>query len=763
MPILHLIRKPLSILRTACSSVFQLAASDRETSSFRPDQQQASDQAFWPSLANKEESITIVLKVEPEMAATNADASALTSRTLTLRNTIGSVANSVAIFQRNNTLPSEHPNFDRAYTWSFILLCFLAATIIATKQIEQRNKTANYLDQRITTELILDGQYTCSCTLPQSLLALQKTPIQAVSNHGLRRCYNKDDLATITVVQFNKDTAYDVAKTVESFNASVNISYASNEKGWVFLEQEATELVLWTGTDNRTLSSICNGVPYLDTVFTKALNDSNLPVYFDYPLSYMRMAIEYNCSDCKVCSPNAIMSALNKSNASFLVPLDQWVECSGFGMDTNPRNPCNATQSYHGRCNLYPTFDISMSSRLEDVIDTLESMNSTLNITTRTSKGQNGIEMHANVLYYNHSKVVETNNVTYGYFLIDTTTDRIWPILLASYPNIVGSCLNMDTFHVSVCNGTSICNVYKKLENGVSTAALNCIDFSKDYDSCLLMANASGNENIRDQLCERNSPSCQNVLPYQVKYPVPDLARTPPDNMSVSIIMNNSWLQTYINGVCSRMYADVVPYTLGGRSVFLETNCTSQDLCTITGNYNAVNDTPDMLQPRPVDGPDRENLESSLTPNYVCYKLTKEPWFTFAITLFGTIGGWLTTMYTVANMFYSSAHDRWHEWRTRRSGGRVGPAAATDDSRNDGDQSNAGSDAPLGESTSSRQDLIVAGESPSTETLELARVETVEEQTIQPGATTSSGNPVMRQRSIARPVSEKEVTGLPQL
>jgi hypothetical protein len=119
----------------------------------------------------------------------------------------------------------------------------------------------------------------------------------------------------------------------------------------------------------------------------------------------MRMAIEYNCSDCNVCSPLAIMNALNKSNASFLVPVYQWVECSGFGMDTNPSNPCNAAQRYHGRCNLYPTFDISMSNRLNDVIDTLESMNSSLTITTLTSNGQQGIGMHANVLYYNHSKV----------------------------------------------------------------------------------------------------------------------------------------------------------------------------------------------------------------------------------------------------------------------------------------------------------------------------------------------------------------------
>jgi hypothetical protein len=182
----------------------------------------------------------------------------------------------------------------------------------------------------------------------------------------------------------------------------------------------------------------------------------------------------------------------------------------------------------------------------------------------------------------------------------------------------------METFNVPVCNGTSIRNVYKKLENGVSTAALNCIDFSQDYDSCRLMANASGNENISDQLCKRNSPSCQKVLPYQVKYPVPDLAKTLPDTMSVSIIMNNSWLQTYKNGVCSRVYAEVVPYTLAsGRSVFLETNCTSQDTCIITGNYNAVSDTPDM-QPRPVDGPDRKDPESSLTPNYVCYKVSSE-------------------------------------------------------------------------------------------------------------------------------------------
>jgi hypothetical protein len=122
-------------------------------------------------------------------------------------------------------------------------------------------------------------------------------------------------------------------------------------------------------------------------------------------------------------------------------------------------------------------------------------------------------------------------------------------------------------------------------------------------------------------------------------------------------------------------------------------------------------------------------------------------------------------MYTVANMFYSPAHDGWDAWCTRRTGsGRVGPAADTDDSTNGGDQSNAGSDAPLRESTTSRHDLnIVAGQSHTTKTLELPRVETVVEQTIQPGATTSSGNLVMRQRSIARSVSEKEVTCLPQL
>jgi hypothetical protein len=119
----------------------------------------------------------------------------------------------------------------------------------------------------------------------------------------------------------------------------------------------------------------------------------------------MRMAIEYNCSDCNVCSPDAITIALNNSQTSFLVPIGKWVECSGFGIDISPRNPCNAAQSYHGRCNLYPTFDISMSTRLEEVIDTLELMNSSLDITTHTSKGQKGIEMHANVLYYNQSKV----------------------------------------------------------------------------------------------------------------------------------------------------------------------------------------------------------------------------------------------------------------------------------------------------------------------------------------------------------------------
>jgi hypothetical protein len=394
---------PLSILRTACSSVFQLAASDRETSGFRPDQQQASDQAFWPSLASKEESVTIVVKVEPEMAATNAHAGPPT-RTPTLRNRIGSVANSVKIFERNHILESTHSKFDLAYTWSFIFICLAAVTTIATLQIKQRNKTANYLDQKITT--ILDSQYTCACTLPQSLSALQRIPAQTVSNSDPQRCYSKDELSTITVVQFNNDTAHDVATTVNSFNKLVNISYASNQKGFFFQEQNVTELVLWTQNDGGTLSSICNGVPYLDTVFTLPLNDSNLPVYFDYPLSYMRMAIEYNCSNCSVCSPQAIMNALNKTQPSFLVPLDRWVECSGFGNDTNPSNPCNATQSYYGRCNLYPTFDISMSSRLKNVIDTLESsMNSSLNITTRTSNGQKGIEMHANVLYYNQSKV----------------------------------------------------------------------------------------------------------------------------------------------------------------------------------------------------------------------------------------------------------------------------------------------------------------------------------------------------------------------
>jgi hypothetical protein len=128
-------------------------------------------------------------------------------------------------------------------------------------------------------------------------------------------------------------------------------------------------------------------------------------------------------------------------------------------------------------------------------------------------------------------------------------------------------------------------------------------------------------------------------------------------------------------------------------------------------------------------------------------QLTKVPWFTFAVTLFGTIGGWLTTMYTVANMFYSPAHDRWHAWCTRRTGsGRVGPAADTDDSTNDGDQFNAGSDAPLSGSNSSRHDLNrVAGQSHSSKRLELTPVETVVEQTIQPGATPSSGNPVVRQ------------------
>ncbi len=221
---------------------------------------------------------------------------------------------------------------------------------------------------------------------------------------------------------------------------------------------------------------------------------------------------------------------------------------------------------------------------------------------------------------------MEKNDVTYGYFERGPSTDPIWPILVANYPNIAGSCLDTETFDVSVCNGTSICNVYKELdENGVSTAALNCIDFSQDYDRCLLMASASGNENIRDQLCERNSPSCQKVRPYQVNYLIPDLATTPPDTMGVSIIMNNSWLQTYKNGVCSTVYAEVVPYTLAsGISVFLETTCNSKSLCTITGNYNAVNDTPDMLQPRPVVGQDRKNLESSLMPNYVCYKVSSE-------------------------------------------------------------------------------------------------------------------------------------------
>ncbi len=146
-------------------------------------------------------------------------------------------------------------------------------------------------------------------------------------------------------------------------------------------------------------------------------------------------------------------------------------------------------------------------------------------------------------------------------------------------------------------------------------------------------------------------------------------------------------------------------------------------------------------------------------------QLTKVPWFTFAITLFGTIGGWLTTMYTVANMFYSPAHDRWHACCTRRTGsGRLDPAADTDDSTNGGDQFDAGSDGPLSKSISSPHDPnIVAGQSDSTKILESTPVETVVEQTIQPGATTSNGKPVVRQRSIAGSGNEKKVTGLPQL
>ncbi len=198
------------------------------------------------------------------MAGTNADASPRTStRAPTLLNKIGSMANCVTIFQRKEIKTSKHLKFDLAYTWLFLLFCLAVVTTIATLQIEQRNKMANYLDQKITTDLILDSQYTCACTLPQSLLALQKTPIQTVSNSDLQRCYSKDELSTITVVQFNNNTAYDIAKTVKSFNATVNLSYASDQKGWVFLEQEETELVLWTGTDNGTLSSICKGVPYL--------------------------------------------------------------------------------------------------------------------------------------------------------------------------------------------------------------------------------------------------------------------------------------------------------------------------------------------------------------------------------------------------------------------------------------------------------------------------------------------------------------------
>jgi hypothetical protein len=199
--------------------------------------------------------------VKLEMAATKADANARTSTgTVNLQHRIGCVANSITIFQRNRILPSKHPKFDRAYTWLFLFFCLAAVTTIATLQIDQRNKTANYLDQKITT--IPDSQYTCGCTLPQSLLALQKIPTQPVSNYGLQRCYSKDELETITVVQFNNDTAYDVAKTLENFNSTVKISYASNEKGWFFLEQNETELVLWNYTDGPKLSSICNGVPY---------------------------------------------------------------------------------------------------------------------------------------------------------------------------------------------------------------------------------------------------------------------------------------------------------------------------------------------------------------------------------------------------------------------------------------------------------------------------------------------------------------------
>jgi hypothetical protein len=90
-------------------------------------------------------------------------------------------------------------------------------------------------------------------------------------------------------------------------------------------------------------------------------------------------------------------------------------------------------------------------------------------------------------------------------------------------------------------------------------------------------------------------------------------------------------------------------------------------------------------------------------------------------------------------MFYSPAYDGWDAWCTGTTGsGRVGPAADIDDSTNGGDQSNAGSDGPLRESTASRHDLNrVAGQSHSTKTLELTPVETVVEQAIQPGGTTS--------------------------
>lgn len=596
-----------------------------------------------------------------------------------LRNAAGGIAEWVTKCIQNFTMFPTYVEEDRNanaikrdkyYSYAFL---FLAMTVVVGIYIFQQRAEVAFTE-RTNDPVPHHPALTCGCST-----AGQDTGL-------LRSCYQikSPAIETVTIVSFPNFTSPDLPNITYGGDlrysrggSSVQLVYKTINDAYLD-SNTLTEFNLWI-EDKKMLSPLYHDYyRYFEDMETVDYNIDHIldnTTLFEFPSYFMFMMVQFHCTKFSACSPAVILfymgdpklrshdsrlpgSSMAESeqllaNSTAYVG-NEWLTCGGY--DGNSEwDPLN--NFYRGRCMIYPTYP-TMSARVKKLLYYLRSLSLRGDLSNLAGyfNRSNVVTFVSRMEQVNQSIVIDNVPMVMGYLEVEPGTAQ-WLRMADEYPGVRFECSAPSGTNsrawTEVCNASSICLSYKTAaEVGFSSVKMTCMDFDRyNYTNCVLLANSTGNFDRVDELCNP-AANCQCVPSRKVKRQV--VSETALNQMNVKVVKNEIDTSSKL-AVCRNVYAKVVRYYSQSlnRDVFLETNCSqAAGVCTITGKYNLLEDEAGAA-PRKLDDKEVQAAAHDAMP-FVCSGYKRQSWLDWAVQTYGVIPGWLMTLYTIANLFYSN-------------------------------------------------------------------------------------------------------------